>query len=281
VDRYEQVDELKAALRPLQQAGLRIGFVPTMGALHEGHLSLVRNALGRAEVVVASVFVNPLQFGPREDLDRYPRDLDGDAKKLEEAGCHVLFTPDSGVMFPPGFQTRVSVAEVQKGLCGDRRPGHFDGVATVVAKLFGIVRPDVAVFGEKDFQQLALVRTMVADLNLDVEVVGAPLVREPDGLARSSRNALLSEDERIRAVALSRGLFRARTAHGEGERSAAVLEGIVKKTLAEAQVEPEYVELRAFDGLERLERADAPCVLLVAARVGSTRLIDNLILRRP
>lgn len=275
------ITEVKDALRPLQQQGLRLGFVPTMGALHDGHLSLVREAKKRAEVCVASIFVNPKQFGPNEDLDRYPRDLEGDAAKLEAAGVSWVFTPTPAIMYPPGYQTRVIVSGVTEGLCGVHRPGHFEGVTTVVLKLLSIVRPDVAVFGEKDFQQLAVIRTMVRDLDLDVEVVGAPLVREPDGLAMSSRNALLSEEERAKALSISRGLFAAEAAYGRGERDGAKLLATVRDSMRAAGIEPEYLELRRFLDLGPLDRADEPAVILTAAPVGSTRLIDNLILRRP
>lgn len=275
------VQAVKTALRPLQRQGLRIGFVPTMGALHEGHLSLARVAKARAEVVVASIFVNPKQFGPNEDLDRYPRDLEGDAAKLEAEGVSFIFTPTPQTMYPPGYQTRVLVTEATKGLCGAHRPGHFEGVTTVVLKLFSIVRPDIAVFGEKDFQQLAVIRTMVRDLDLDVEVAGVPLVREPDGLAMSSRNALLSKEERARALSISRGLFAAKARYDEGERDGATLLESVRQQMQACAVEPEYLELRRFSDLAPLDRAGEPAVILTAAPVGSTRLIDNLILRRP
>jgi len=278
---FEDIAPLKAYLRACQREGLRIGFVPTMGALHGGHLSLVETAARHAEVVVASIFVNPTQFGPKEDLSRYPRDREGDTEKLEGAGCGVLFHPSAEIMYPPGHQTTVRVAEVTQGLCGDHRPGHFEGVTTVVASLFGIVRPDVAVFGEKDYQQLVTLKTMARDLHMDVEVIGAPLVREVDGLAMSSRNAYLSPEERNRALSLSHGLFRARELYERGERSAALLVGAAHTELDLARVDVEYLELRHAETLHVLDHADAPCVLLVAAKVGKTRLIDNVILRRP
>ncbi|MCA9555061.1 MAG: pantoate--beta-alanine ligase [Myxococcales bacterium] len=277
----ETAEALKAHLRPLQREGLRVGFVPTMGALHAGHLSLVEEAARHAEVVVVSIFVNPTQFGPNEDLSRYPRDLEGDLAKLREVGTSVVFHPSEDVMYPPGHQTTVQVAHVTQGLCGAHRPGHFEGVATVVAGLFGLVHPDVAVFGEKDYQQLTTIRTLVRDLHMDVEVVGAPLVRETDGLAMSSRNAYLSPEERLTALSLSRGLFRARDRYAAGERNAALLIGAAHAELDLAGVQPEYLELRHATSLVPLERADGPCVMLVAARVGKTRLIDNVILRRP
>jgi pantoate--beta-alanine ligase len=272
---------VKAALRPLQRQGLRIGFVPTMGALHDGHLSLVHEARRRAEVIVASVFVNPKQFGPKEDLARYPRDLEGDSAKLGSAGVTVLFVPTPDLMYPEGFQTRVDVTRASVGLCGAHRPGHFEGVATVVLKLLSIVRPDVAVFGEKDFQQLAVIRALVRDMDLDVEIVGAPLVREPDGLAMSSRNALLSAADRSRAVAISAGLFAAKALYDSGTRTAEELLRAARAKMGEAGLTPEYLELRRFADLAEVPRADDPAVILTAVPMGSTRLIDNIILRRP
>lgn len=278
---HTELRTLTPGLRAAQRSGLRIGFVPTMGALHEGHLSLIRSARSRAEIVVASVFVNPTQFAPDEDLDRYPRDPEGDAEKLEQAGCHALFMPSADFMYPPGFQTRVSVTKVREGLCGARRPGHFDGVATVVLKLLLGVLPDVAVFGEKDFQQLTLIRRMVQDLNLGVEIAGGPIVRDADGLALSSRNRYLSADERQRALALSGALEAAKAAYAAGERSGPALIRAAAEVLRKADLKPEYLELRSYADLAPLEDAQKPCVILVAATVGSTRLIDNLILRRP
>jgi pantoate--beta-alanine ligase len=276
----EHIAPLKRRLRAAQSEGLRVALVPTMGALHEGHVTLVKLAREHGEIVVASIFVNPTQFGPNEDYSRYPRDLDADRKKLEAAGCDLIFAPDAKVMYPDGFETSVEVSRTTKGLCGDARPGHFKGVTTVVLKLFSIVRPDAAVFGEKDFQQLAVIRAMVRDLALDVRIVGAPLVRDPDGLAMSSRNAFLSPEDRRRALSISRGLSAAKAAHMDGERSARVLLETVRASLAAESIEPEYLELRGYASLEPLDRADEPAVILTAARVGSTRLIDNTILRR-
>lgn len=277
---FERVAELKLHLRALAQQGLRIGFVPTMGALHDGHLSLIAQARQRAEVVVASIFVNPKQFGPTEDLARYPRDLVGDRQKLERAGCDVLFAPSEAEMYPPGFQTTVEVTEASQGLCGAVRPGHFKGVTTVVLRLFSIVQPHVAVFGEKDYQQLTVLRTMARDLGLDVEVLGAPLIREPDGLAMSSRNVYLSAADRQRALALSRGLLRAERAYAAGERDGATLVAAAQAELSAAGLVPEYLELRDAGTLVPKSKADGPVVLLVACRVGTTRLLDNVILGR-
>jgi pantoate--beta-alanine ligase len=273
--------ELKRRLRPVQEAGLRVGLVPTMGALHQGHVSLVTLAREHSELVCATIFVNPKQFGPREDLGRYPRDLEGDQKKLSAAGCDVLFVPAVEEIYPPGFETSVEVSNTSQGLCGAVRPGHFQGVTTVVLKLLNIARPDVAVFGEKDFQQLTVIRRMAEDLSLDVKILGAPLVRDPDGLAMSSRNAYLSAEERKRALALSAGLRAAAAAYERGERDGAALIAAARGSLDAAGLVPEYLELRAFSDLAPVARADLPSVVLVAARVGTTRLIDNVILARP
>ncbi len=277
----QTIAELKARLRPVQMEGLRVGLVPTMGALHEGHLSLIRLAADSAEVVVSSVFVNPTQFGPGEDFEEYPRDLDADAAKLAEAGCHVLFAPAVDEIYPQGFETSVELFQTTAGLCGDSRPGHFKGVTTIVLKLLNIARPDVAVFGEKDFQQLTVIRRMAEDLALDVEILGGPIVREPDGIAMSSRNAYLSAEDRRRALALSEGLNNAADLYEAGERSATVLIGAASRSLTREGLQPEYLELRGHDDLAPLDRVDGPAVLLVAARVGTTRLIDNRILSRP
>ncbi len=252
-----------------------------MGALHDGHLSLVGIAKKHADVVVASVFVNPKQFGEGEDLSAYPRDLEADANRLEAAGCDVVFAPSVESVYPPDFQTLVRVSEVARGLEGDHRPGHFEGVATVVLRLFGLVKPDVAVFGEKDFQQLTLVRTMTRDLSLDIEIVGAPLVRDHDGLALSSRNAYLTPDQRAKGLSLSRGLRRAELAYRAGEREGWRLLQPVQEELHRSGLRPDYLELRGFTSLEPLARADQPAAILVAAKVGRTRLLDNVILSRP
>ncbi|MEQ9500141.1 MAG: pantoate--beta-alanine ligase [Deltaproteobacteria bacterium] len=264
-----------ALKRRLRAQEGRIGFVPTMGALHAGHLSLIDEAKARSDFVVASIFVNPKQFGPNEDLDRYPRDLDGDAELLAERGCDLVFAPTADVVYPPGFSTLVRVDHVTEGLCGAHRPGHFDGVTTIVLCLFEIVRPDVAVFGEKDYQQLATIRTMARDLFLDVEIVGAPIVREPDGLAMSSRNRYLSADEHHRALALHRALFAARDQRRETADKPALL-ATARTILTAAGVAPEYLELRDATTLAEVEDASGPTVMLVAARVGATRLIDNV-----
>jgi pantoate--beta-alanine ligase len=254
----------------------RVAFVPTMGYLHRGHMALIEEARRRADVVAVSIFVNPTQFGPHEDLARYPRDLPGDLDKSAAAGAVAAFVPEPAMMYPPGAQTFVQVRELEKGLCGDRRPAHFVGVATIVLKLFNIVRPHLAVFGEKDFQQLAVIRRMVADLDVPVEIVGQPTVREPDGLAMSSRNAYLSPDDRRRAVSLSQGLNAAKSLRGTGELRVAALVNAAREIVQPRVDSLDYLEIRDAETLAPLSVVDRPAVILVAAFVGGTRLIDNL-----
>jgi len=256
--------------------GERIAFVPTMGALHAGHVSLLSAARKVADRVVLSIFVNPTQFGPKEDLARYPRDLDGDLAKAASVATDVAFVPEAKDIYPPGAQTFIEVREVAQGLCGERRPGHFTGVATVVCKFFNIVRPHLAIFGEKDFQQLAVIRRMVRDLNMPVEIVGEPTVREADGLAMSSRNAYLSPTERARALAISQGLSAARARFAAGERDAGALVNSALAVIKERVDRIDYVEIRDSDSLVPVERLDQPGVILAAVYVGATRLIDNL-----
>ena len=256
--------------------GASIALVPTMGYFHEGHLSLMRRAKTLASRVVVSLFVNPLQFGPREDLARYPRDFDRDAALAEGEGVDVLFVPEAAAMYPAGSRTRVTVSGLSEGLCGATRPGHFEGVTTVVAKLFHLVKPQVAVFGQKDLQQLAVIRRMTADLNWDIEIVGHPIVREPDGLAMSSRNVYLSPQERLSALGLSRAIRHARQRVREGLTDAAELLREVREMLAALPgVAPEYVECVDETTLEPGARLVPGVVLAIAARVGTTRLIDN------
>ncbi|HVY38633.1 MAG TPA: pantoate--beta-alanine ligase [Polyangia bacterium] len=266
--------EVTAWSRAARAAGQRIAFVPTMGALHEGHVTLLREGRRRGDKLALSIFVNPTQFGPNEDLARYPRDLPGDLRKAAEAGTDVAFVPEAGDIYPPGFQTVVEVRELARGLDGVFRPGHFAGVATVVAKLFNIVAPDLAIFGEKDFQQLAIVRRMVADLAMPIEILGIPTVREPDGLAMSSRNAYLSPAERTRALSISRALFAARARAAAGVRDAAALLADARRGLDVDRLD--YLELCDAGTLTPLATIDRPAVLLVAAFIGRTRLIDNV-----
>jgi pantoate--beta-alanine ligase len=268
-----------------RDGGTRLVLVPTMGYLHDGHLSLMREARrradtgGRAGLSLATIFVNPAQFGPTEDLARYPRDLEGDLAKCASAGVDLVLAPeDPKAMYPPGFQTWVEVGEVSKGLCGERRPGHFRGVATVVAKLLGLSRPHVAFFGDKDWQQLQVIRRMVLDLDMGVEVVGMPIVREADGLALSSRNAYLSAEERPRAVALSRSLGEACRRASAGERDPRALASRIAAGLVASGLRVDYVELVHPETLRPVERAEPGTRALVAAFLGRTRLIDNLAL---
>ena len=256
-----------------------VALVPTMGALHAGHMALVAEARMRAPNVVASIFVNPLQFAANEDLARYPRREATDAALLKDAGVAVLWAPDAATVYPDGFATNVHVAGLGDGLCGETRPGHFDGVATVVAKLFGQVRPDVAVFGEKDWQQLAVVRRMAADLDLGVEIVGLPTQRDADGLALSSRNIYLTDDERRAARMLPRALGEAASAIGAGGDVVEALER-ARAALTKAGFEVDYVEL-VDDAFMPTVTPGAETRLLAAARIGSTRLIDNLAVRSP
>lgn len=271
-----EADALKHEIARLRADGGTIAFVPTMGALHAGHMALVAEARGRADHVVASIFVNPTQFGPNEDLSTYPRREAADAAMLEQAGCSILWAPDAATMYPAGFSTNIHVAGVSEGLCGASRPGHFDGVATVVARLFGQVRPDVALFGEKDYQQLAVIRRMVLDLVLPVDIVGVPTQRDADGLALSSRNLYLSDDERAAARALPRALGDAAQAIGDGVPVDESIER-ARSRLDAAGFDPiDYVEFRDADTLSPLAAPDRPGRLLAAAWLGKTRLIDNL-----
>lgn len=267
---------LYETLAMIRADGGRIAMVPTMGALHEGHMALVREAGARADAVVVSIFVNPTQFGANEDLDAYPRQEAADAALLREAGVAVLWAPAVAEMYPSGFATSVHVAGVSEGLCGAARPGHFDGVATVVTKLLGQVRPDVALFGEKDFQQLAVIRRAVADLNLRVEIVGVPTERAPDGLALSSRNAYLSEAERAAAVALPRALRAAAEAMRAGTPVAAALAAAEAGLTAAGFTRIDYVALCDADSLRPVDSLVRPARLLAAVRLGATRLIDNI-----
>lgn len=277
------IADLRAAVSRARGEGKRIGFVPTMGNLHAGHIALVRKAGQRAEFVVASIFVNPLQFGPNEDLDSYPRTLADDQKKLVEAGCHLLFAPSVEEMYPHGqaIQTIVRVPGVSEGLCGGSRPGHFDGVSTVVSKLFHMVQPDLAVFGQKDYQQLAVIRTMVRDLNMLVQIIGEPIVRAEDGLALSSRNGYLSAQERATAPILYRTLQEVADAIRAGERDYQGLLAAGKKTLQAAGLRPDYLEIRNALDLGPATAESKTLVILAAAFLGKTRLLDNLTVEAP
>lgn len=271
---------VRAQSREWRAAGLTVGFVPTMGALHAGHLSLVARAReAGADRVVASIFVNPTQFGPTEDLAAYPRDAAGDASKLEGAGVNLLFTPAVETIYPPGSETFVTLERLPHHLCGASRPTHFRGVATVVTLLFNIVEPDVAVFGEKDFQQLQLLRKLVRDLHFPIRVVGAPIVREPDGLAMSSRNAYLGPDERRRARCLSEALALAEARLAAGVGSTAALTAAMASHCAAAGGDVDYAAIVDEETLEPLTAVDRPARAALAVRIGPARLIDNRALR--
>jgi len=280
--RIHTVAQMKAVCRQATRGGHALGFVPTMGALHEGHLSLVRAAKARCQVVAVSIFVNPLQFGPTEDLARYPRPLERDAAMLEQHDVDVLFLPSVEEMYPPGAKTRVLVEDLSEKLDGASRPGHFRGVSTVVNKLFEIVRPDCAFFGQKDAAQVAVLRQMARDLDLDVELVVCPIVRENDGLAMSSRNMYLSPGERQQALVLHRALMRVQLAADQGERDAARLSEIGVQVIAE---EPgarlDYFAIVDPDTLDPVADLGRGALVAVAAYVGTTRLIDNILITKP
>jgi pantoate--beta-alanine ligase len=271
---------MRARAEDLRRDGRVIAVVPTMGALHDGHLSLIKLARARADVVILTIFVNPTQFGPNEDLSRYPRDEAGDLAKARPHGVDLAFCPDAAAMYPAGAQTFVEVRELARPLCGASRPGHFAGVATIVTKLFNLTRPHVAVFGEKDYQQLAIIRRMVRDLDLGIEIVGGPIVREPDNVAMSSRNAYLSPEQRLVARSLSAGLAAAQAAFAAGERDAAAL---VAQAQAPIEAAPgtriDYLELRDADALTAITTVQRPAVLAMAVFVGTTRLLDNRVFR--
>lgn len=268
--------EMREFSKSAMAAGRKIAFVPTMGFLHEGHRQLLKTARDYGDAVVLSMFVNPTQFGPTEDYKTYPRDIERDLKIATDDGVDAVFMPEVAAMYPAGHQSFVEVTGVTQGLCGAKRPGHFRGVTTVVMKLFNIVAPDVAIFGEKDFQQLAAVKTMVADLNMDVEIIGVPTIRESDGLAMSSRNAYLSPEERIAAAAIPVALEAAQKDFADGGRDAAFITGRVKKILEkEPLVVVEYIEVCDAMNLTQAGQAKPGDRLFVAVRVGRTRLIDN------
>jgi pantoate--beta-alanine ligase len=267
---------LRELVRGARGAGRTIGFVPTMGALHEGHLALVRRARAECGFVVVSIFVNPLQFGPGEDFERYPRQPKRDTDLLADAGADVLYRPDAQAFYPPGFSTSVEVGGVTEGGEGCMRPGHFRGVATVVARLFGQVSPDVAYFGRKDLQQVAVIRRMTRDLGLPIEIVGMETVRDGDGLALSSRNAYLSKEERARAAALPRALFAARERARAGERDGRRLEEETRRALKGAGLATDYVEVVDADSMRRTAEVAPGTAIAAAVRLGKTRLIDNV-----
>ena len=276
----QQIADMRAWSEGERRQSRRIVFVPTMGSLHEGHLCLVRDAKTRGERVVVSIFVNPMQFGPSEDFAKYPRDLQRDRAMLEGIGVDVLFHPTVAEIYPDGYQTHIEVENLSLPLCGTIRPAHFRGVATVVAKLFIIVRPHIAIFGEKDFQQLQVVRRLVRDLSMDIEIVGHPIVREADGLAMSSRNAYLTAEERRAAVCLSRVLCKAQKRVRRGETcAAAILQGVLAELGREPLAQVEYAKLCDAESLDDIDRIQGTAVLALAVRFGRARLIDNCIIK--
>lgn len=272
----KELGVLREVLSKLRETKARIGLVPTMGALHAGHMHLVETAMAQCDAVVVSIFVNPTQFGEGEDLDAYPRQEAADAALLETAGVGLVWAPAVDQIYPEGFATNVSVSGVSAGLCGGSRPGHFDGVATVVAKLFNQVRPDSAFFGEKDYQQLAVIRRMARDLDFTHDIVGVPTVRDPDGLALSSRNAYLTPEQRSQATALPDVMRNAAEAIAKGGDIASILSDAEAQLLGSGFHKVDYLELRDAETLDNIAIFDDPARLLVAAHIGSTRLIDNI-----
>jgi pantoate--beta-alanine ligase len=269
--------DLRAVLDAWRASGAAIGFVPTMGALHAGHMSLIEAARRAGQRVVVSIFVNPTQFGPNEDFSRYPRDEEGDARQCRAAGADLIFLPPVEAMYPPGSVTRVHLSKLTDTLCGPFRPGHFDGVATIVAKLLNLVQPAAAYFGEKDAQQLAVIRRMVADLDIPVRIVGCPTVREPDGLAMSSRNRYLSPEHRRQATCIFAALRQAAAAIAAGQRDAAKLRSDMRAVLeASGPLQIEYAEVVDAATLQPLEQISSSALLAIAVRIGGTRLIDNV-----
>lgn len=274
------VNDLRALVGAWKKEGLRIGLAPTMGYLHEGHLSLIERAAKETDRVVVSIFVNPMQFGPNEDLGNYPRDLERDLKLCEAAGAHLVFHPEPSVMYPPDFHTKVEVPDLTRGLCGKSRPTHFVGVCTVVCKLFNIVAPDRAYFGQKDAQQLAVIRRMTRDLDIPTQIVGCPIVREADGLAKSSRNVYLRPEERVAALVLNRSLRLAENAVAKGEKDSRALTALIRSAMAEEPlVREDYIEIVDPDSMRPLPSVAGPTLVAVAAYVGKARLLDNILLK--
>ena len=273
------VEEVRKQVKKWREEGLSVGLVPTMGYLHEGHKSLIDKAVEQNDRVVVSVFVNPIQFGPNEDLATYPRDLERDAALCENAGANLIFHPEPENMYESDFCSFIDMDGLTKGLCGKTRPTHFRGVCTVVGKLFNIVEPDRAYFGQKDAQQLAIIRRMVMDLNFDIEIIGCPIIREEDGLAKSSRNTYLSEEERKQAVILNQSLEAAMDAINAGEKDAAKVKQIIIDKLHTCPLAKiDYVEVVSFDTIQPIEKVEGAVLIAIAVYIGTTRLIDNRII---
>ena len=274
------VTEMQAFSQASRSQGQKIAFVPTMGYLHHGHARLMQEGRKLGDVLIVSIFVNPTQFGPGEDFEKYPRDWDRDEQLCESAGVDVIFAPTAEEIYPHGYQTSITVSQVTQNLCGVSRLTHFQGVATVVAKLFNCTKPHVALFGEKDFQQLVVIQRMVKDLNMDIQIIGVPTVREQDGLAMSSRNTYLSADERMSALSLSRGLARARELFQQGERSALVLIATVRQIIEKEKCAAvEYVKVCDIETLQDIDVISQSAVMALAVKIGKARLIDNIVLK--
>ncbi|HEY9062676.1 MAG TPA: pantoate--beta-alanine ligase [Pseudobacteroides sp.] len=274
----EKISDLKAVIRSQKLSGKIIGFVPTMGYLHEGHISLVKASKDENDFTIMSIFVNPTQFGPNEDFEKYPRDMARDSKMAEEAGVDIIFAPTREEMYPDSYKTYIEVEDITGVLCGKTRPGHFKGVTTVVAKLFNIVEPDKAYFGQKDAQQVIVIKKMVRDLNMNLEVVICPIIREYDGLAMSSRNSYLSTGERKAAVILSKSLFEAKELIKNGERDASKLIKYISERISTVDfAEIDYVEITDAENLEEVEMINGKVLIALAVRFGKTRLIDNVV----
>ena len=274
-----KIDEVRRKVKEWRKQGLSVGLVPTMGYLHEGHKSLIDRAVAENDRVVVSDFVNPIQFGAGEDLATYPRDIEADKRLCGQAGAHLIFHPQPAEMYAPDFSTYVEMQEVSEGLCGKTRPTHFRGVCTVVCKLFHIVMPDRAYFGQKDAQQLAVIRRMVRDLDMDIQIVGCPIIREPDGLAKSSRNTYLNEEERKAALVLSKAVFHGQDMMEKGERDAGTILSSMKKLIeAEPLAKIDYVEMVDADTIAPLAKAQGRVLTAMAVYIGTTRLIDNFIM---
>ena len=279
IEIIKTVGRMQETAEEIRLSGKKIGLFPTLGFLHEGHLELIRQGRRRADVLVMSLFVNPTQFGPNEDLDKYPRDIEGDIKKAEGEGADIVFLPSPEEMYPDGFQSSVTVKTITDFLCGRSRPGHFEGVTTVVAKLFNIIKPHFALFGQKDFQQLAVIKRMVKDLNIDIDIIEVPIVREPDGLAMSSRNKYLNPEERKSALCIKKSIDMAVRMAGEGEsNSAEIITSIRDLIMSFPFTDIEYINICDPDTLEDIETLKTRSLLALAVKVGTTRLIDNCVI---
>ncbi|MFC1561004.1 pantoate--beta-alanine ligase [Candidatus Latescibacterota bacterium] len=279
IEVISDIDRMRQICEDKRFKGIKIGLVPTMGAFHEGHLSLIRRALKKSDFIIVSIYVNPIQFGQDEDFDKYPRDLEGDVRLADSLGAHVIFSPDDSIIYPEGYSTYITVEDLTEVLCGRSRTTHFRGVTTVVAKLFNIIRPHVAVFGQKDAQQLSVIKKMVKDLNMNIEIDAGPIIRESDGLALSSRNKYLNKDEREQATVLFRSLEAAKELFNAGITDSYQIIEKVREILDEAPLaKTEYVEIVNFDTMTPVEDVSKGALVAIAVHFGETRLIDNIII---